>query len=72
MILQFAREVGETSDQVGAQPNSDVPPPIIDGKAGSYPKGERKRDHPFNKVEDLDENEDEDGDDVLVVTSHCD
>jgi hypothetical protein len=36
MILQFAREVGETSDQVGAQPNSDAPPPpIIDGKAGS-------------------------------------
>lgn len=47
-------------------------PPIIDGKAGSYPKGERKWDYPFNKVEDLDENEDEDEDDVLVVTSHCD
>lgn len=47
-------------------------PPIIDGKAGSYPKGERKRDHPFNKVEDLIEDEDEDEDDALVVTSHCD
>jgi hypothetical protein len=49
---------------------------ILDGKAGSYPKGERKRDHPFNKVEDLnkdeDKDEDEDEDDVLVVTSHCD
>jgi hypothetical protein len=73
VILQFARELGETSDQVGAQPNSDVPPNHRwQGRLIS--KGERKQNHPFNKVEDLDldEDEDEDEDNVLVVTSHCD
>jgi hypothetical protein len=53
---------------------TQTPPPIIDAKAGSYTKGERKRDHPFNKVKDLieDKDEDEDEDNALVVTSHCD